>query len=603
MPLKGKRDVDGLFRVLDPVNEGIVRIELLAGGFKIVLNRFDAELGIGPDAGFQTPSAEHQDTRIPHTVARGHHGGRIVGIFQFTLEDLGPEAVLIVGETLETEPGTRVEVAVRDEVAGLIGALLRLGAFDVFVGDDAIFGIDFELGQHRGDHLFLKLSGQFLGGGQRAAVFLDHGLPSFLVLVLIGGLGHVLDPAIEQFEIELACFHHLIHRLLRFAGDLPNAFKVVRGLEGKRVLEFVQQGLAGFLGDLLLRFYGVFQFGELIDHLLRCARILFIHGVVEDAGKRVVIGLRNGIVLVIVAAGAGDSQAHEAAGYGIDAVMPLISAGDFVRAVVVIPGPEAQKAGAGEHLGAVFGIHQVARELSFDEAIVRHIVVEGLDHPIAITIGVGVGAITSGERLETAVIVFAEAGDIEPLAAPALAIVGRGEETIDQFGVSVWRNVLFESSDLFRRGGKAGEVEGGPADQVMLAGLANGMEAFLFQPGKDEPINFGASPASVFDGGRGLILKGLEGPEVPAFRGDGVLTVGLGENGGAFRPDSSGLDPGLESFDIGGLELAALRHAKIGVRFFEAGDERACGGIAGFERGAVGAAFGHGLPAIESESA
>ena len=51
----------------------------------------------------------------------------------------------------------------------------------------------------------------------------------------------------------------------------------------------------------------------LVDDGLRRQRVLVILGVEEHAGERVVVLRRDRIVLVIVAAGAADGQAEEAA--------------------------------------------------------------------------------------------------------------------------------------------------------------------------------------------------------------------------------------------------------------------------------------------------
>ena len=105
-----------------------------------------------------------------------------------------------------------------------------------------------------------------------------------------------------------------------------------------------QVGLHG-LQHLLLLLDLVFDLGVLIEDGLGNARILVVGGVQEDAGERVVVGLRNGIVLMIVAARAGDGESEEAAGNHVDAVVTFIGAGHFDGAVVVIPGAEAEEAG------------------------------------------------------------------------------------------------------------------------------------------------------------------------------------------------------------------------------------------------------------------
>ena len=62
------------------------------------------------------------------------------------------------------------------------------------------------------------------------------------------------------------------------------------------------------------------------------------------------------------------------------------------------------------------------------------------------------------------------AGDVEPVAAPALAVVRRGEQAIDEAGEGVGGGVAFEGVDLLGRRRHAPEVDGGAADQGPLVG-------------------------------------------------------------------------------------------------------------------------------------
>ena len=95
-----------------------------------------------------------------------------------------------------------------------------------------------------------------------------------------------------------------------------------------------------------------------------------IRGVQEDACQGIVIGLGDGIVLVIVTARAGNGETEEAAGDNVDAVVAFIGAGHFHRAVVVIPGSQAEEAGRRYRLVARLLIEEVAGELRLDEGVV-----------------------------------------------------------------------------------------------------------------------------------------------------------------------------------------------------------------------------------------
>ena len=93
------------------------------------------------------------------------------------------------------------------------------------------------------------------------------------------------------------------------------------------------------------------------------------------------------------------------------------------------------------------------------ELVERHVGVQGADDPIAI------GPDRARPVLFIAVRVGV-AGQVEPAPRPALAVMGRGEQPIDEPLVGVGRRVVDEGVDLLRRGRQADQVErqrGGPA--------------------------------------------------------------------------------------------------------------------------------------------
>ena len=113
-------------------------------------------------------------------------------------------------------------------------------------------------------------------------------------------------------------------------------------------------------------------------------------------------------------------------------------------AVVVIPGTQAEESGGRERLVANRRIHQIAGQLSLYELVVRQVVVEGANHPVAIGPGVRIRAIAARVRIQAAVVVFAVARHVEPDAAPALAIMRRREQTVDNLRERVGRIVFLE---------------------------------------------------------------------------------------------------------------------------------------------------------------
>ena len=104
--------------------------------------------------------------------------------------------------------------------------------------------------------------------------------------------------------------------------------------------------------------------------------------------------------------------------------------------------------------------HLVTGELFANELIPGQILVEGVHYIITITPGPGAFGIFFIIALRIRV-----ACDIQPMPAPAYAVLRRGEQTIDQLGVGVGRLVGDEILYFLRRGRQAGEVKGGAPDQ------------------------------------------------------------------------------------------------------------------------------------------
>ena len=107
----------------------------------------------------------------------------------------------------------------------------------------------------------------------------------------------------------------------------------------------------------------------------------------------------------------------------------------------------------------IVGPEFVARDLLLHKAVVGLVFVERFDDVIAVAPGVGAGLVA----LEA--FAFGVAGEIEPVACPAFAVMRRGEQAIDNLFISFGRLVGHKGVDFFRRGRKAGQVEGDAAQQ------------------------------------------------------------------------------------------------------------------------------------------
>src|SRR5436189_234196 len=84
---------------------------------------------------------------------------------------------------------------------------------------------------------------------------------------------------------------------------------------------------------------------------------------------------------------------------------------------------------------AIVRPEHVAGNLPADELVIRHVGIEGLDHEVAIFPSAGT------ELIALEALTFAIANDVQPVTCPALAVVRRIEESIDQAFVGIGRGV------------------------------------------------------------------------------------------------------------------------------------------------------------------
>ncbi len=166
----------------------------------------------------------------------------------------------------------------------------------------------------------------------------------------------------------------------------------------------------------------------------------------EERLEPVVVGRRDRVELVVVAAGAADRQAEEDRADGAGDLGQLrlpLDLGDDVAADHLA---RAAPAEAGGDQGVVIAGQRARRRRVWrvDEPIVGHVGVQGADDPVAIPPGVG----PLGVELEA--VGVGVMGQVEPVLAPALAVPRAREQAIDQPLVGVGPAVAEERVDLVR---------------------------------------------------------------------------------------------------------------------------------------------------------
>ena len=197
------------------------------------------------------------------------------------------------------------------------------------------------------------------------------------------------------------------------------------------------------------------------------------HGRRERRKQAVIILVRNGIVLVLVAARAADREAEERGASGREHVVERVVA----RALDLVGGDlrgenaRAEKAGGGEREGVVRR-EFVTGELPAEKLIEGQIGVERLDDEVA-----------EVKRADAVVVVLeagtlGEARDIKPVPRPAFAETRRVEEPIKQARPRVGRAVGQKFRGLLGRGGNAVKIEKRAAEQNVFRGARREREIF-----------------------------------------------------------------------------------------------------------------------------
>ena len=205
----------------------------------------------------------------------------------------------------------------------------------------------------------------------------------------------------------------------------------------------------------------------------------------EHAVQRVIVVGRNRVVLVVVAAGAGDRQAQQAAGRRVDLVVDVV-------VVVVELAARRQKAERGQGVLVVASIlrQAVGGQLLGDELVVRQIAVERPNDVVAVGVGIRKPPLL-GEGVALGIGV---AGHVEPVPAPALAIMGRGQQPIDQPLVGIGCTIGEKRFDFLRRRRQADKVISQAADERAAVGFGGRSQAGRLEPGQNERVEAGAEP-------------------------------------------------------------------------------------------------------------
>ena len=192
--------------------------------------------------------------------------------------------------------------------------------------------------------------------------------------------------------------------------------------------------------------------------------VLFDCGV-EEREELIVLPVGNGVVLVGMATGAAHGESHERQTRGVGPVHHLLHP-VLLRVHAALGIGERVAVKPGGRLLLHGGVRQqVAGQLFHHELVVGKVAVVGVDDPLAVAPGMGPHVVL----LET--VAVGVAGQVQPVAGPALPEVGRRQHPVDQPLVGVGTPVGKEALPLSRRGRQAHEIQVESSNQSGPAGL------------------------------------------------------------------------------------------------------------------------------------
>src|SRR5206468_2349615 len=133
---------------------------------------------------------------------------------------------------------------------------------------------------------------------------------------------------------------------------------------------------------------------------------------------------------------------------------------------------------------------------------------ERLHDVVAVRVAVRVAPLL----LEYVALVVGIAGDVEPVAAPALAVGRRSEIAIDEDLEGARPRIVDERLDLFRRRRQTAEVELDATQQRPAIGLRIRRQSRRLEPSEDERVDGRRDPRGILGGGNRWTAHGLESP-------------------------------------------------------------------------------------------
>ena len=300
----------------------------------------------------------------------------------------------------------------------------------------------------------------------------------------------------------------------------------------------------------------------------------------EERQHPVVVGLGNRIAAVVVAAGAADRHAEHDPGRRIEDRVEIVVLGERGVRRLVVPDAQSQIAGGDDRRGGGV-VDLVAGELVGQKLVVRHVRVESVDHPVAVAPGRWLLAVP------LVAVGLGVADEIEPVPAPALAVVGRCQQAVDEAFPRVGTLVLLEGLDLLEGRWQPGQVVARAPDQGPAVGGRRRLEVGRLDPGEQVVVDRVERPVRVRHRGDVGAHERSDGPPCPVGIGDLELVAGRRYFRDVVLVAAEGrteLDPLPDRLDVRVGEPSCGRHLQLLVVVPDRLEQQAQAGLGGGDR-------------------
>ena len=475
-----------------------------------------------------------------------NHSLLLVGVIEFFLftEKIRPENIFFSLNWLDLDIAPRTEFLVARETIGQMGHLhvgLRMGKFVRFQ-NDVVLVINRLLFGDDGKDDILEVVGRlphlFVGSAPGEQIE-----PGFQIGMVFLRIAQVLNPSFQRFGVQVVLLGDRLRGRTRLLHHFPSRYHVPRGLGRQNFSEQVALLVGEFVESRFLVPDSLLMLLVIGYGFSGNQRILAILRTRKNAGQRVIVRLGDWIVLMIVAARASCGQTEEAARQGVNAVLALVSPGQGRLDDVVVPRTEAEETGRCQKrvfLFAALARQQIASNLRFDEQVVRQVVVEGLDDPVAVTESIRIGFYGNAAH-----IIFTVTRHVQPIAAPTLSVMRGGQQAVHNPGKGIGGGVLQEGFGFLGGRRQTNQVKISAPDQSSLIRRRGRLQPLILQPSQDEMVDGGFRPSLVSDFRQRGFVRWLERPKRPLLGGhDKFFRLGSrGRQVAVFGPRSPHLHP------------------------------------------------------------